>query len=109
MKELVIKLNFKTFDDLDPIKEKILETVRSTYDKTIDEIYTIPFEGKKIIGNDSEGLTYAEFYFDYEDYPNMLELTMAAIRIVIKVQTEQIAIPEDAGLTICLVKRDYKN
>jgi hypothetical protein len=107
MKELVIKLNFKTYDDLDPIKEKILETVRSTYDKTIDEIYTIPFEGKKIIGNDSERLTYAEFYFDYEDYPNMLELTMAAIRIVIKVQTEQIVIPEDAGLTICLVKREY--
>ena len=105
MKELVIRSIFEVDQDLEEIKETLYNVVKETYDKNIEEIYSIPFTGRKVIGDDTPG-DYADFQFEFNDYDSLIDLLMTCIRVFLRIKNDEIAIPEDTNIGISLIKKE---
>ena len=102
MKELIIRHKLTEFND----ETEIYTLVKNLFEKEIKDILSFNFQGVKVIGYDSSEEQYAIFKFDFKDYLGPEDMMVAIIRIISKVKSNNLELPENSQVVIDLVKRE---
>ena len=68
MKELVLRTQIDDLTNTSEISTLFAHLIQSTFELQIKSIYTLPFNGRKIIGPESSEQFKAVFTFDYKEF-----------------------------------------